>query len=120
VPITLHEGKILDGRNRHRACEIAGVFPAFVEYIGADPLGFVVSHNLHRRHLTESQRGMVAAKLANLEDGQRADRVAGSIDAPRPLDRTAAAEMLNVGESTVTRARSFRTTRRAELKSPQA
>jgi hypothetical protein len=66
VPVTTYQGKILDGRNRWRACEIAGVGPATAEYIGDDPLAFVVSGNLYRRHLSESQRGMVAAKMANM------------------------------------------------------
>jgi hypothetical protein len=98
-PITLFEGKILDGRNRYFACLDAGVEPLFTEYNGRDPIGYVVSLNLKRRHLGESQRAMVAAKLANLSGGQRADRVAGSIDLPT------ASKMLNVSGSSIKRAK---------------
>ncbi len=49
---------------------MADVDPVFAEYEGAEPLAFVVSHNLHRRHLNESQRGMVGAKLANMNEGR--------------------------------------------------
>jgi hypothetical protein len=98
-PITLFEGKILDGRNRYVACRHASVEPLFTEYDGRDPINYVVSLNLKRRHLNESQRAMVAAKLANLSDGQRADRVAGSIDLPT------AAKMLNVSKSSIKRAK---------------
>jgi hypothetical protein len=68
-PIWLHDGLILDGRNRFRACRLVGVEPRFELYQGEDPLGFVVSLNLRRRHLNESQHAMVAAKLANMERG---------------------------------------------------
>src|SRR4051812_5366204 len=72
-PITLYDGKILDGRNRYLACLEAGVSIETKPYIGDDPLGFVLSANLHRRHLNESQRAMVAAKLADMPQGACTD-----------------------------------------------
>jgi hypothetical protein len=68
-PIVLYEGKILDGRNRLAACLFGQLEPTFTDYAGTDPLGFVLSENLRRRHLTESQRAMVAARLATWQRG---------------------------------------------------
>jgi hypothetical protein len=69
-------------------------------YLGDDPLAFVVSSNLHRRHLDESQRAMVAARLAHLPKGLRADHA--QICASSQPD---AAELLNVGRRSVQHAR---------------
>ena len=93
------DDRILDGRNRLRACEQVGVEPRFQTYDGDDPLGFVLSLNLHRRHLNESQRAMVGARVATLGRGQRQDRVDGSIDL------STAGELLNVSGGSIKRAR---------------
>jgi len=63
--IIVYEGKILEGRERYVACVRKKVPPRFREYAGecGSPLEFVVSKNLHRRHLTEGQRALVAARL---------------------------------------------------------
>jgi N6-adenosine-specific RNA methylase IME4/ParB-like chromosome segregation protein Spo0J len=98
-PIVVHEDMILDGRNRYRACEIAGVDPAYTVYTGDDPIAYVVSLNLRRRHLDESQRAMVAAKLATL---RRGDNQHAQICAP---SQEKAAELLNVSRRTVQHAR---------------
>jgi hypothetical protein len=66
--IAKYEGLILDGRARYRLCELVGVVPACIEYPGPDPLGFVLPADLHRQHLTESQRAMVG--LANMKHGR--------------------------------------------------
>lgn len=64
TPIMLHpEGGILDGRNRMRACEKSGVDPRFTTWDGkGSATSIVISLNLHRRHLTASQKAMAAAK----------------------------------------------------------
>ena len=65
--ITLFEGKILDGRNRYRACKIAGITPKFkefeAEYPDQSPWDFVWDKNLSRLHLDKGQRGMARLYL---------------------------------------------------------
>jgi hypothetical protein len=78
--IVLYEGHVLEGRNRYLACLARGVTPRFREYAGecGSPLAFVVTRNLHRRHLTESQRALVAARLKPLfEEEARQRQLAG-------------------------------------------
>ena len=100
VPIVLHQDMILDGRNRFAACEMAGVAPSFVDWEGTgDPTSWVVSQNLHRRHLSESQRAMVAARLATLGKGR--PETNASIDA---FTQPKAAELLNVSRPSIQRA----------------
>jgi hypothetical protein len=73
-PISLYEGKILDGRNRIAACLMAGVDAQFVPVETDSPCAYVVSKNLHRRQLTVGQKGMVAAKLMPMLEVEAKER----------------------------------------------
>lgn len=76
--IWLHEGKILDGRNRFLACQKAKVRPLYRKFDGKDAISFVVSLNVQRRHLNASQLSMASGRIATLRSGQRADQVQGT------------------------------------------
>jgi len=84
---------VLDGRNRHRACEEIGIEAIARPWDGrGDPLSYVISKNLRRRHLNESQRAMVADKIANLKEGRP------SSTAPiGAVSQSQAAKTMNVG-----------------------
>jgi ParB-like chromosome segregation protein Spo0J len=74
-----HEGErvILDGLSRQAALESLGmvVGPEHIREITtpADPLDYVLSANLHRRHLSSEQKRELAAKVLKLRP-ERSDR----------------------------------------------
>ena len=83
------------------ACKLVFVEPKTVEYTGSDPLAFVISANLRRRHLNETQRGLVAARLANMQrGGKEANPSNGGIAL---VSQKEAAKLLNVSPKTVER-----------------
>ena len=64
--------RLLDGRNRVRACQLAGVEPRTQMYMGTEPVAFSISQNLKTRHLTVGQKAAVGFKaLPLLEDEGR-------------------------------------------------
>lgn len=75
---------LLDGRNRDAACELIGLTPGTRFYEGDDPLGFVVSENIRRRHLTLGQLAMlgVEIKRRRSEDARENLREAGRVKEP--------------------------------------
>jgi len=100
-PIWTYQGKILDGRNRYRACVQVGVKPQYREYTGDNPLNFVISLNLKRRHLNESQRAVIAARLANMRLGDNQHKKEGGQICPPSISLEQAANLLNVARRTV-------------------
>jgi ParB-like chromosome segregation protein Spo0J len=100
--IDLYDDRIIDGRNRYLACKLAKIVPRYKELrVSSDDeaLAHVISKNLKRRHLDESQRAMVAAKIATMRQGSRTDLA--SNEARSQAD---AADLLNVSRSAVQRA----------------
>jgi hypothetical protein len=75
VPIELFEGKVIDGRNRKTACLLAGVEPKTITITTDDPVAYVLSANLHRRHLNETQRGLVAQRAREFYDKAAKERL---------------------------------------------
>lgn len=113
-PIVLLDRQILDGRNRYAAAIAAGrigadedpyaraggpdsdLFREFQPGEG-DPLAFVLSKNLHRRHLDTHQRALIAARIANLSPGGIGGQPANlPDDAPAPVSQAKAAALLAV------------------------
>jgi hypothetical protein len=104
--IVLVGDAILDGRNRYLAAvEVGQEIDQFnsCQYHGRDPLAFVVSKNLQRRHLTTSQRAMAAARLANMRQGERTDLEPSANS--QKVSQTQAAALMNVSARTLSDAK---------------
>ena len=108
--VTFWRGQLIDGRHRVRAMQELGINVGYHSseiYESADPLAFAISVNLKRRHLTTSQRAMVANKLATLQNGSNQHVIEGtSFDGPN-LKQEEAAKALNVSLPSVQRARAL-------------
>jgi hypothetical protein len=72
------EGTLVDGRNRQRGCELAGVAPRYGSLNGHDPVAYVLSANVERRNLSKGQRAMAVARLT-LETKLRGDHAAAAV-----------------------------------------
>src|SRR5208337_2407570 len=101
--ITLYQGKILDGRHRYEICKKLSLEADFQEYDGDDPLGYVVTANLCRRHLSDSQRAIIAARLkekgwssANLRSEKKSEQAAAALNV-KPRTVESAANVLKLG-----------------------
>ena len=71
-PIMRYQGKILDDNNRYRACELAKIAPKFADFNGDDAAArnYVISANIHRRHLSADQRREIIATLLKSNPNQ--------------------------------------------------
>lgn len=111
-PILVWQGKIVDGRHRHKACALAGVEPRY-KYL-SDSLSLqqvmdrVVAENILRRHLTVGQRAMIAASLANMTKQDTLKQNTDGQICPTDEDKKSnedAAKSLNVSPMTVKNAK---------------
>jgi hypothetical protein len=111
--IVVWKGDLIDGRHRLRACRELDIEPEIAELMDeTDPWQYVVSHNLHRRHLTTAQRSMVADKLAGLKQGEKKADTGIPVSPPSQAE---AAAMVNVSVDSVQQARKIRKTATPEI-----
>jgi SAM-dependent methyltransferase len=108
-PIVLYRNKVLDGRRRQAALRLLNDPLLVPKYELWDEKGsiwsFVISKNFHRRHLSPSQRAMIAAKAkkvlaAEAKSAQRS-RGKGIPVAPLGKSRDRAAEDFNVSPRSI-------------------
>lgn len=92
-PIITWQGSILDGRNRYEACRRAEVQPKLQEWFprggSQSPTQWVLSENLHRRHLTVDQRTLIALEASALftKEAKERQRAAGGDRKSAKADR---------------------------------
>jgi len=106
-PIVLHDGLILDGGNRYRACIEAGVKPRFVKHDGSNLVSFVLSANMHRRHMTPGQQ---AAIVASAQDWAKAQPRGGD----RRSNQSATLHLETVADRAAESGASIRTQKMAD------
>ncbi len=94
-------GSILDGRNRKRVCDELGRRVRTKLFKGPDSeaLAYVEDMNLRRRHLSEGQRAMFAARVAKLGRDRRSNA------APAAFTQGDAARKYDVSPDSIQRAR---------------
>jgi ParB-like chromosome segregation protein Spo0J len=63
MPVTLYEGRVLDGWHRYRAAKRYGIAFQTKVYEGKDPAGYIASVNVLRRKLGSLQRALVASRM---------------------------------------------------------
>lgn len=127
VPIVLYEGRVVDGRNRLRACQELEIEPDVTDWVPPNPIGtknmieddlmeWIIDVNVNRRHLSQSQRAMAASDIETARHGGNKKCSQSEVKTPighllpdeQPegpeVTRKTAAEKLGVSERSVTRA----------------
>lgn len=98
-PITIFEGMILDGWHRYRAMQFLDAKPHTCQLAkNADPVAFVLSRNLHRRHLNASQRAVAVVDCSKWKPVGRPPKESAT---ESPLSNGQMAKMADVSESTI-------------------
>lgn len=104
-PVVTHDGMVLDGWHRYRASLEAGVTPSFEPYDGPDPVSFVLSLNMHRRHLTGSQRAAAVVACTQWASIGHNQHTGGSEPGSAPRTEAEMAKAADVSDKTIRQAK---------------
>lgn len=101
MPVVYLEGRLIDGRARMRWAQHHGKKCPSIRLTSGDPKSLTIALQLARRHLSSSQRAMLAAKLSTWRPGRPSKT--------RPQDdvfsRDKLAQMADVSTKSIDRAR---------------
>ncbi len=116
VPISVMDGRIMDGRNRWMACSKISKTPKTIIVNPTDPIAYVLSMNRERRHLDDGQAAMTGARGKELNERQAKERMqagggdkkSGKDNCPHPISnkgqaRDKASEAVGVSDRQVDR-----------------
>lgn len=106
-PVLLFEGLVVDGRHRWSACASLGIETQSTEWSGDEEslIRHIVSTNLHRRHLSPTDRALLAASYANLPRGTNRHSVLDPSRDGSSLRQQDAASLFGVSDASITRAK---------------
>jgi hypothetical protein len=83
-PVMIFENMVLDGWHRYRACIDLGIKPTQFNFAPEDdPVVFVMSQNLHRRHLTAPQRAAAVIACSSWHPPHRQKKVEAASTLPK-------------------------------------
>jgi regulator of replication initiation timing len=101
-PVIIYDGMILDGWHRYTCCSDLGI-KVLTEPLGKglDPVAYVQSVNLHRRHLTGSQRAAAVVACASWMPSHRPNKG----EPGSPLTVSDMAKAAEVSERTIQQAK---------------
>jgi ParB-like chromosome segregation protein Spo0J len=99
-PIVRYQGQILDGNNRYRACELVKIAPKFAEFAGDDAAArnYVISANIHRRHLSREDRKAIVEMLLKADPTKSNRQVADTAKVDHKTVGAVREEMEATGE----------------------
>ncbi|HEY3431332.1 MAG TPA: MT-A70 family methyltransferase [Rhodocyclaceae bacterium] len=106
-PVLLFEGLVVDGRHRWSACAALGIEPECEDWDGDEEslIRHIISTNLHRRHLSPTDRALLAASYANLPRGTNRHSVLDPSRDGSSLRQQDAASLFGVSDASITRAK---------------
>jgi ParB/RepB/Spo0J family partition protein len=99
-PIVRYQEKVLDGNHRYRACVRLGIKPEFADFDGTDAQAqaYVVSANIHRRHLTPEQKRELIATLIKADPTKSNRQIAETVKGSHHTVETVRDELQSTGQ----------------------